>query len=238
MNGKFSTLCRTAVIGLLISGVSLAQNSTGDIQELKKEIQGLKNEVKAMRGDLTKAIAAMKSARPAARPQQPQRPAMSMIGKKPRQYTLTTVDGKPATIGGKRDKPQVVFCYASWCHFCKKTFPWMEELHKKYESKGVQVLALNLDARGTGGRSRTEEQTLTQFQGLNFTMPMAMTTSTTNTAQIGADFKARSFPTLFVMGQSGEVEAVHIGAVQGLGDSIGKELDVLLAGKNRTSFPK
>ncbi|MCH8150349.1 MAG: hypothetical protein IH987_20625 [Planctomycetes bacterium] len=69
-------------------------------------------------------------------------------------------------------------------------------------------------------------------------MPMTMTTSTNDTAKIGKIYKAQSFPTLFVLGTSGEVESVHIGAKQGLADIVGKELDLLLQGKSRTAFPK
>ena len=243
MYGTFTILYRTAVIGLLMSGASFAQDNAGEVQDLKKEVQELKKEIKAlrdelkgMRGDITKAVAAMKSGqRPAG---QRQRPAMTMVGKKAPQYEVTTIDGKQRVIGGKREKPQVVFCYASWCGFCNKSLPWIESLHKKYEDKGVEVLALNLDARGEGGRTRTEEQTLNHFRDLKFSLPMTMTTSTNDTAKIGAEYKARSFPTLFVLGQSGEVESVHIGAKQGLADTVGKELDLLLQGKNRTAFPK
>ncbi len=243
MYGTFTILYRTAVIGLLMSGVSFAQDHAGEVQDLKKEVQELKKEIKAlrdelkgMRGDITKAVAAMKSGqRPAG---QRQRPAMTMVGKKAPQFEVTTIDGKQSVIGGKREKPQVVFCYASWCGYCKKSLPWIESLHKKYEDKGVEVLALNLDARGEGGRTRTEEQSLNHFRDLKFSLPMTMTTSTNDTAKIGAEYKAQSFPTLFVLGQSGEVESVHVGAKQGLADTVGKELDLLLQGKNRTAFPK
>ena len=244
MNGTFTILYRTAVIGLLMTAASFAQDNTDEVQNLKKEVQELKKEIQAlrgdlkgMRGDITKAVAAMKSGKRAPAPKRQQRPAMTLVGKKPR-YEVTTIDGEKMVIGGKRDKPQVVFCYASWCGYCKKSLPWMESLHKKYADKGVEVLALNLDQRGKGGRSRTEEQTLKHFRDFNFSMPMTMTTSTNDTAKIGTELKAQSFPTLFVMGQSGEVESVHVGAKQGLADIVGKELDILLQGKNRTSFPK
>ena len=162
MSGTFTILSRTAVIGLLMSGASFAQDNAGEaqdlkkeVQELKKEIKGLRDEVKGMRSDITKAVAAMKSAK---KPAPRQRPAMTRLGKKAPRYEVTTIDGKKTVIGGKRDKPQVVFCYASWCGYCKKSLPWIESLHKKYEEKGVEVLALNLDSRGEGGRARTEEQ--------------------------------------------------------------------------------
>ena len=159
MYGSIKISYCTAVIGLLMSGASFAQDNAGEVQDLKKEVQELKKEIRAlrddlkgMRGDITKAVAAMKSGQ--RRAGQRQRPAMTMVGKKAPQYEVTTIDGTQMVIGGKREKPQVVFCYASWCGFCKKSLPWIESLHKKYEDQGVEVLALNLDARGVVGAGR------------------------------------------------------------------------------------
>lgn len=36
--------------------------------------------------------------------------------------------------------------WASWCEPCKKSFPWMNELQKKYASQGLEVITVNLDS--------------------------------------------------------------------------------------------
>ncbi len=252
MHNTSTMLFRAVVLALTLTAIACAQQSDSssevqelkqfridlkkDITELKQEITALKNELKGLRGDLSKAMANMRSAQKQGARRE--RPAMTMVGKKAPEHTVTTLDGQKSTIGGKREKPQVLFCYASWCGFCKKSLPWIESLHKKYKDKGVEVLALNLDARGEGGRARTEEQTRKHYEGLKLSMPMSMTTASNDTKKIGAEYKAQSFPTLFVLGTSGEVESVHIGAVQGLENIVGKELDVLLQGKTRAAFPK
>ena len=46
MYGSFKNLYRTAVIGLLMSGASFAQDNAGGVQELRKEVQELKKEIK------------------------------------------------------------------------------------------------------------------------------------------------------------------------------------------------
>jgi len=35
--------------------------------------------------------------------------------------------------------------WASWCGPCKKSFPWMQKMHQKYEGMGLKVIAVNLD---------------------------------------------------------------------------------------------
>ena len=86
MNGTLRILYRTVVIGLLMSGASLAQDNAGEDQNLKKEVQELKKEIKAlrvelkgMRRDITKAVSAMKSGKQPS--PKPQRPAMTLVGK-------------------------------------------------------------------------------------------------------------------------------------------------------------
>ncbi len=240
---RTTTLIGSFVIALAFVATASAQQGAADgevaaqkggedlkqeIAELRAEIAALRKELKGVNAALKQAVATMRSG---AKGGQKKRPAMELLGKTAPEFAFTTIDGAKTTVGGKRDKPQVVFCYASWCGFCKKSLPWMETVHKKYADKGVEVLAMNLDQRGEGGRSRTEEQSLTHFKGMNLTLPMTMTTAGNDTSKIGTAYKARSFPTLFVLGADGKVASVHIGAKAGLADTIGKELDALLAGK-------
>lgn len=211
-------------------------------QELKTELTAIKIELKKLSNDMSRLTAMFKALQAQQKAPAPgaraQKPAMTMVGKEAPKFDVTTIDGKELTIGGKRDKPQVLFCYASWCGYCRRSLPTIEELHKKYKDKDVEIVAVNLDARGEGGRTRSEEQTLKQYQDLKLTMPMTMTTGTNDTKKIGLAYKARSFPTLFVVGTSGQIESVHIGAKPNLDKVVGAEVDLLLQGKTRADFAK
>ena len=51
------------------------------------------------------------------------------------------------TVSLKSLKGKVVYVdfWASWCTPCKQSFPWMNEIHKRYSDKGLKVVAINLD---------------------------------------------------------------------------------------------
>ena len=52
-----------------------------------------------------------------------------------------------AHLSELRGKVVYLDFWASWCGPCKQSFPWMNEMQKKYAAKGLQVVAINLDAK-------------------------------------------------------------------------------------------
>jgi len=46
-----------------------------------------------------------------------------------------------------RDRVILMDFWASWCGPCARSFPTMEELHKKYSSRGLVVIAVNVDEK-------------------------------------------------------------------------------------------
>ncbi len=173
-------------------------------------------------------------ARPAVaqRPPEDLRPALKLDGKPAPTAKLVTREGKEVTLGKPEGKAQFVTFYASWCGHCKKNLPIIDKVRKEYADKGVDMLAVNLDAR-TGPRAYTEEKTLETYNQLNLDIPLAMK----DTADVGAKYLVRSFPTMFLISKDGTIEQVHVGAPQPFEDILKKELDDVLAGKTKKADP-
>ena len=55
--------------------------------------------------------------------------------------------GTVPRLSSLQGKVVYVDFWASWCGPCKQSFPWMNEMQQKYAARGLQVLAINLDAK-------------------------------------------------------------------------------------------
>ncbi len=133
-------------------------------------------------------------------------PAMGLSGQPAPSATVKTADGKDLKIGSGNGKVQLLAFYASWCGFCKRAMPGVEQLYKDLRDKGVEVIAINQDTR-EGPRARTEEQSLATYKEWNLSMPVTMDPE----QKLGGQFKVRGYPTFFIVGANGNVEAVYIG---------------------------
>lgn len=60
---------------------------------------------------------------------------------------LTPLDAARPAIAPAQLQGRVVYVdfWASWCVPCRASFPWLEELHRKYGEQGLVVLGINKD---------------------------------------------------------------------------------------------
>lgn len=58
---------------------------------------------------------------------------------------FTTLDGRDGTLEGLRGKVVVVNFWATWCPYCRKEMPAIQDFYRDFQGKGVEVLALSLD---------------------------------------------------------------------------------------------
>ncbi len=50
-------------------------------------------------------------------------------------------------LAAHKGKAIYVDFWASWCGPCKQSFPWMNAMQDKYAAMGLQVIAVNVDAK-------------------------------------------------------------------------------------------
>ncbi len=175
-------------------------------------------------------IVAISPTRAAAR-KAPQRPAMQLSGKPVPNATFALADGTPISTAEMKEDATVVMFYASWCGFCKRTIPKLDEYSKSYEGKSTQFLCVSMDQLkedgATGKRAKSKKYVTDQWTTIGGSLAQAFdSTKAGSTA-----FKVQSFPTMFLFGKGGKVERVYVGGGAANDGSLKRDIDTLLAGK-------
>lgn len=98
-------------------------------------------------------------------------------------------------------KGKVVYLdfWASWCLPCKKSFPWMSDIKKRYAEQGFAIVAVNLD------KERALADAFLKQMDVNFTVAFDESGSS------ASKYKLRGMPSSYLIGRDGKVHASHIG---------------------------
>ncbi|MFG4003371.1 redoxin domain-containing protein [Flavobacterium aquidurense] len=76
-------------------------------------------------------------------------------------FTLNTVNGATLTLSKVNSKYKLVDFWASWCVPCRKSFPHLSELYKKYQSKGLEIIGIGTsDEEAKWRKAIMEDKTL------------------------------------------------------------------------------
>jgi cytochrome c biogenesis protein CcmG, thiol:disulfide interchange protein DsbE len=110
------------------------------------------------------------------------------------------VDASSAVdIGEFRGRVVYLDFWASWCAPCRQSFPWMQAMKDAYESRGLTVLAVNLDQhRGDA------ERFLAQFHP-------SFDVRFDPQGTVAERFKVQGMPTGLLIDRHGVVRFTHIG---------------------------
>jgi thiol-disulfide isomerase/thioredoxin len=98
-------------------------------------------------------------------------------------------------------KGKVVYVdfWASWCTPCRKSFPWLNEMNKKYKNQGLEIIGINLD------KSR---EPIDEFLAKT---PAEFTIAYDPSGGAASKFKVMGMPSTYVVDRAGNVAYTHIG---------------------------
>jgi len=135
------------------------------------------------------AIALLTSARGAAGDTAP-RPAPA--------FTLPTLAGT-VSLDSLRGRPVYVDFWASWCGPCRKSFPWMNDLQKRFGPRGLVVVAINLDKDRRPAEAFLRE------------MSPAFTVAFDPAGRTAEAYGVPAMPSSFLVDAAGRIVATHAG---------------------------
>lgn len=70
--------------------------------------------------------------------------------------TITTASTE-FNLADYRGKVVVLDFWASWCVPCRRSFPWMNEMHEKYGDDGLVIIGVNMDTQESDAASFLDE---------------------------------------------------------------------------------
>jgi thiol-disulfide isomerase/thioredoxin len=98
-------------------------------------------------------------------------------------------------------KNKVVYLdfWASWCGPCRKSFPWLNSIHNKYQDKGLVVIGVNLDSDFENAEEFLKS------------VPAEFKLFSDPDAKLAEQYKLIGMPSSFVIDGKGEVRHRHVG---------------------------
>jgi len=89
--------------------------------------------------------------------------------------------------------------WATWCPPCRRSFPWMEEMHTRYHKDGLTIVAISVDAKYELAEKFVQE--------LNPSFISAHDPGK-KTAKL---YKLRAMPSSYLIDRSGNIIRTHLG---------------------------
>ncbi len=130
--------------------------------------------------------------------------------------SLDKFDG-PGKLELSQFRGRVVYVdfWASWCGPCKQSFPFMNDIKKKYEAKGITVVAISTDEK------KADATEFLKDQSPKFIVAHDADGSCAKTLGV------KSMPSSYILGKNGEVIYTHKGFRPSDMAEITKQLDLV-----------
>jgi cytochrome c biogenesis protein CcmG/thiol:disulfide interchange protein DsbE len=105
----------------------------------------------------------------------------------------------PAGLAPVSGKVVWVDFWASWCVPCRRSFPWLNTMHRKYGPEGLEIIAVNLD----------KERALAD--GFLAEVPAEFSVRFDPDGNLAKEFAVQAMPSSYLLAADGTVLASHFG---------------------------
>jgi len=114
-------------------------------------------------------------------------------------FALPNAAGQNVDLDKLRGSVVYVDFWASWCSPCKRSFPWMNEMTRKYGPKGLTIVAINVD------KKREDAEKFLRLAPAEFTVVYDPA------GKVPAAWQVRAMPSSYLVDASGKVVLVESG---------------------------
>lgn len=130
----------------------------------------------------------------------------------PFHFSFPDVNGKVLSDTDERFRGKVVIVSisGSWCPNCHDEAPFLAELYKKYQSKGLEIVALSFEEEAQKAKGYARLAAFNKRYGVTY--PVVLAGEQADLAEkVPQIHNLNSFPTTIFLGKDGLVRGVHAG---------------------------
>ena len=131
-------------------------------------------------------------------------------------FELESLDGGWVRLSTLKGFVVFLNFWATWCPPCRQEMPSMERLESRYSSRGVRIVAVDLQ------ESRRDVEAFVKELGLSFQVLLDPL------GEVGATYGVRGLPTTYIISRDGFVVAGRVGGQEWDTPAVTAVLDKLL----------
>jgi peroxiredoxin len=141
------------------------------------------------------------------------------VNSKAPDFTLPDLNGNNVKLSDMLGKgPVFISFWATWCGPCKKEIPELINVYKKYNPKGLEVLAISVDKTGQGAVKPFAEASKLPYRIL----------LDQSSEVFSRKYKGMGVPYGFLLNKEGTIVKSYYGYTQGFEESLSQEVEKLL----------
>lgn len=128
-------------------------------------------------------------------------------------------DNKNINLSKLKGKVVYLDFWASWCDPCRKSFPWMNDMHNRYDSKKFTIVAINLDSSKADALKFLDK------------VPAEFDIAYDPEGSIATKYNLKAMPTSYLIDKKGKLVFAHKGYREGDTAEIEEKIQQLLNAK-------